>query len=199
MNKRPTTDERSSPRASKPSSDATEYGERAPFQAARPQPLLTRAVPVSSDVSRYRPRTARRDLVAGVTVAALAIPSAMAYAEVAGLSPVNGLYALLLPTVAYVLLGSSRQLVIGPEGSISTLIAAAILALVAAGSPEAAELAAMLALLVAACFGLAWVLRLGWIADYFSHPVLVGYIHGVAVILVNRPARKDGRTVDRRT
>jgi sulfate permease, SulP family len=157
---------------------------KAPFRAAKPEPLLTRAVPVSSDVSRYRPRTARRDLLAGVTVAALAIPSAMAYAEVAGVSPVNGLYALLLPTVAYVLLGSSRQLVIGPEGSISTLIAAAILALVAAGSPEAAELAAMLALLVAACFALAWVLRLGWIADYFSRPVLVGYIHGVAVILV---------------
>jgi len=177
-------DDRPSPRASAPSSDATEYGDHSPFQAARAEPLLARAVPVSSDVSRYRSRTARRDLVAGVTVAALAIPSAMAYAEVAGVSPVNGLYALLLPTIAYVLLGSSRQLVIGPEGSISTLIAAAILALVAAGSPEAAELAAMLALLVAACFGLAWVLRLGWIADYFSRPVLVGYIHGVAVILV---------------
>ena len=90
----------------------------------------------------------------------------------------------MLPTVAYVLLGSSRQLVIGPEGSISTLVAAAILSLSVAGSADAAELAAMLALLVAACFALAWVLRLGWIADYFSRPVLVGYIHGVAVILV---------------
>jgi MFS superfamily sulfate permease-like transporter len=141
-------------------------------------------MPITGDLSRYRAPTARRDLVAGVTVAALAIPSAMAYAEVAGLSPVNGLYALLLPTVAYVLLGSSRQLVIGPEGSISTLVAAAILSLAVAGSADAAELAAMLALLVAVCFALAWVLRLGWIADYFSRPVLVGYIHGVAVILV---------------
>jgi sulfate permease, SulP family len=177
-------DDRSSPRASTPPANTSEYGEHAPFQAAQPEPLLTRAVPVSSDVSQYRAPTARRDLVAGVTVAALAIPSAMAYAEVAGLSPVNGLYALLLPTVAYVLLGSSRQLVIGPEGSISTLVAAAILSLAVAGSADAAELAAMLALLVAACFALAWVLRLGWIADYFSRPVLVGYIHGVAVILV---------------
>jgi hypothetical protein len=58
-------------------------------------------------------------VLAGVTVVALALPSAMAYAELAGLSPVNGLYALLLPTVVYVLLGSSRQLVIGPEGSIA--------------------------------------------------------------------------------
>ena len=117
-------------------------------------------------------------------MAALAVPSAMAYAEVAGMSPVNGLYALLLPTVAYVLLGSSRQLIVGPEGSISTLVAAAVLPLAVAGSAGAAELAAMLALLVAICFAGAWALRLGWIADYFSLPVLIGYIHGVAVILV---------------
>jgi high affinity sulfate transporter 1 len=167
-----------------PSSGATEYGEHAPFQEARAEPLLTRAMPVAGELPRYRAPSARRDLVAGVTVAALAIPSAMAYAEVAGVSPVNGLYALLLPTVAYVLLGSSRQLVIGPEGSISTLVAAAILPLAVVGSGDAAELAAMLALLVAACFALAWILRLGWIADYFSRPVLIGYIHGVAVILV---------------
>ena len=65
----------------------------------------------------------------------------MAYGQLAGLSPVNGLYALLLPTVAYVLLGSSRRLVIGPEGSVSTLVAAAVLPLAVAGSNEAAELA----------------------------------------------------------
>jgi SulP family sulfate permease len=184
VKKRPKTDDRSSLRASMTPSDTTEYGEQPPFQAARPEPPLTRAMPVASELSSYRVPTARRDFVAGVTVAALAIPSAMAYAEVAGLSPVNGLYALLLPTVVYVFLGSSRQLVIGPEGSISTLVAAAILSLAAAGSADAAELAAMLALLVAACFALAWVLRLGWVADYFSRPVLIGYIHGVAVILV---------------
>jgi high affinity sulfate transporter 1 len=108
----------------------------------------------------------------------------MAYAEVAGVSPVNGLYAVLLPVVAYVLLGSSKQLVIGPEGSVSTVVGAVIVPLAVAGSGHAAELASMLALLVAACFGLAWLLRLGWVADYFSRPVLVGYIHGVAVILV---------------
>jgi sulfate permease, SulP family len=108
----------------------------------------------------------------------------MAYAEVAGVSPVNGLYALLLPAVAYALFGSSKQLSIGPEGSIATLVGAAILSLAVAGSPDAAELAAVLALLVAIFFAAAWLLRLGWIADYFSRPVLVGYIHGVAVVLV---------------
>jgi high affinity sulfate transporter 1 len=108
----------------------------------------------------------------------------MAYAEVAGVPPVNGLYALLLPAVLYTFLGSSRQLIAGPEGSISALVGAAVLPLAVAGSSEAAELAATLALLVGACFLLAWVVRLGWLADYFSRPVLVGYIHGVAVVLV---------------
>ena len=168
-----------------PSSRETGYGEeQAPFRPARTAPLLTRAVPVSEELPRYRVPRARRDLIAGLTVAALALPAAMAYAEIAGLSPVNGLYALLLPTVAYVLLGSSRQLIVGPEGSVSTLVAAAVLPLAVAGSGAAAELAATLALLVAACFLVARFLRLGWVADYFSRPVLVGYIHGVAVVLV---------------
>jgi SulP family sulfate permease len=168
-----------------PSVPATvDYDERAPFRPARTEPLLTRTFPVTAELPRYRGPSARRDAVAGVTVAALALPSAMAYAEVAGVSPVNGLYALLLPTVAYAFLGSSRQLSIGPEGSIATLVAAAVLPLAVAGSADAAEMAAMLAILVAVCFVAAWILRLGWIADYFSRPVLIGYIHGVAVVLV---------------
>src|SRR5262245_7880432 len=162
----------------------TSYGRAPAFRPAKKEPLLVRAVPVAQDVPRYRGPSARRDLVAGLTVAALALPSAMAYGELAGLSPVNGLYTLLLPTVAYVLLGSSRRLVIGPEGATSTLVAAAVLPLAIAGSDDAAELASMLALLVAGCFLLARLLRLGWIADYFSRPVLIGYLHGVAITLV---------------
>jgi SulP family sulfate permease len=172
------TDETRSPPAT------AEYDQRSPFRPARQDPLLTRAIPVAAAIPRYRAPSVLRDAVAGVTVAALAIPAAMAYAEVAGVSPVNGLYALLLPAVVYTFLGSSRQLSIGPEGSLATLVAAAVLPIAAAGSADAAELAAMLALLVAACFAAAWVLRLGWIADYFSRPVLVGYIHGVAVVLI---------------
>jgi MFS superfamily sulfate permease-like transporter len=85
-----------------------------------------------------------------------------------------------VPSLAYVLLGSSRVLVVGPEGSVSTVVAAAVLPLAAAGSGEAVELASILALLVACCFLFARLVRLGWIADYFSRPVLIGYMHGVA-------------------
>lgn len=161
-----------------------EYSGRSPFRPKRRRPLLERSIPISRDLAGYRPRRGGIDLAAGLTVAALAIPSGMAYAEVAGLSPVVGLYALLLPTVAYALLGSSRPLVVGPEGSISALVAVSVLALAGAGTAAANELAAVLALLVAACFVLARVVRLGWLADYLSRPVLIGYIHGVAIVLV---------------
>ena len=176
-----TADDRQTPTAADGTST---YGRDGAFRPARKEPLLTRAVPVAGELPRYRPASAGRDLLAGLTVAALALPSAMAYGQLAGLSPVNGLYTLLLPTVAYVLFGSSRRLVIGPEGATSTLVAAAVLPLAVAGSDDATELAAMLALLVAACFGLARLLRLGWVADYFSRPVLMGYLHGVAITLV---------------
>ena len=165
-------------------SEGPAYPGGSPFRAGQKPPLLQRVLPVSQELPRYRPGHARSDLVAGVTVAALALPAAMAYGELAGLSPVNGLYSLLLPTLLYVFLGSSRQLVIGPEGSISALVAAAILPMAVAGSPEAVELVGALTLLVAGCFLAARALRLGWIADYFSRPVLIGYLHGIAIVLV---------------
>jgi Sulfate permease family len=106
-----------------------------PFRPAARKPVLHRVVPVSEQLPGYRAGVLRRDLLAGVTVAALALPAAMAYAELAGLSPVAGLYALLLPTVAYALLGSSRQIIVGPEGSIAALTATALVP-IAADDPE---------------------------------------------------------------
>lgn len=145
---------------------------------------LRGVLPVVAVLPGYDVATARRDAVAGVTVAALAVPSGIAYAQLAGMPPVAGLYALLLPAVAYALVGSSRQLSIGPEGSIAALVAAAVLPL-AAGDPErAAALGALLAVLVGAGFVVVALARLGWLADYLSRPVLVGYLHGVAAVLV---------------
>lgn len=146
--------------------------------------MVQRIVPVSESVPGYGVGTLRRDMLAGLTVAALALPSGMAFAELAGLSPVAGLYALLLPTVAYAFLGSSRQLIIGPEGAVAALVATALLPLAAGEPTRYAFLAALLALLVGGVFLLARIVRLGWIADYFSRAVLTGYIHGVAVVLI---------------
>jgi SulP family sulfate permease len=95
-----------------------------------------------------------------------------------------GLYALLLPAVVYAVLGSSRQLIIGPEGSIAALVGAAVIPLAADDPERRGSLAALLALLVGVVFLLARLVRLGWIADYFSRAVLIGYLHGVAVVLI---------------
>src|SRR3954471_18038877 len=169
------------PRSTEPSTDA--YPSASPFDSAPKTPVLTRVAPVTGELPGYRPKTAGRDLLAAVTVTAVAVPAAMGYAEVAGLSPVVGLYALLLPTVAYALLGSSRQLVVGPDGSVAALVGAIVLAGTATEA-DGPQIAATLALLVAACFLVARLARLAWIADYLSRPVLIGYIHGVAAALV---------------
>src|SRR3954447_25542442 len=170
------------PRSTEPATDA--YPSASPFDSAAKTPVLNRVAPVTGDLPGYRPKTGGRDLLAAVTVTAVALPAAMGYAEVAGLSRVAGLYALLLPTIAYALLGSFRQLGVGPDGAASALVGAVVVASTAAGSKEAAAIAAMLALLIAACFLIARAARLAWVADYLSRPVLIGYIHGIAAALV---------------
>ena len=162
---------------------ASYESEASPFQQPARRPLLQRVVPVTEHVRGYRGGTLRRDLIAGVTVAALALPASLAYAEIAGLSPVIGLYALLLPALAYAVFGSSRQVIVGPDGSIAALVGSAVIPL-AADPADRAPLAALLAILVGAVFLGAWLARLGWMADYFSRPVLIGYIHGVAAVLI---------------
>lgn len=141
-------------------------------------------MPLIDSMKGYSGQRLRMDAVAGLTVAALALPSAMAYAELAGLPVTAGLYALLLPVLAYALLGSGLRVVIGPEASVALLVASALAPLAAAGSAEYVTLAAALAIAVAGVFLVARLLRLGWIADYFSQSVLVGYITGVAVLML---------------
>lgn len=125
----------------------------------------------------------RGDLVSGITVAAYLVPQVMAYATIAGLHPVAGLWAALPALVAYALLGSSPSLSMGPEATTALMTAIAIGPLAAGESARYAELAATLALLVGVMGVAAWVLRLGFVADLLSRPVLVGYMAGVALIM----------------
>jgi sulfate permease, SulP family len=133
---------------------------------------------------RYERAWLRGDVVAGVTVAAYLVPQVMAYAQVAGLPPVAGLWAILPCMIIYALLGSSRQLSVGPE-STTALLTASIVAPLASGDPvKYASIAAELALVFGIFCLIAWVLRLGFVADVLSRPVLVGYLSGVALILI---------------
>lgn len=124
------------------------------------------------------------DVLAGITVAAYLVPQVMAYAELAGLPPVAGLWAIMPPLAIYAVLGSSRQLSVGPE-STTALMTATVVAPLAAGNPgRYAELAAALAVVVGLLSVVAWALRLGFVADLLSQPILVGYLAGVAVIMM---------------
>jgi SulP family sulfate permease len=126
----------------------------------------------------------RGDVVAGLTVAAYLVPQVMAYATVARLPPVVGLWAALAPLALYAVLGSSRQLSVGPE-STTALMTAAALGPLAAGDPARyAAMAAVAALLVGAVCFVAGLVRLGFLADLLSRPVLIGYMTGVAVIMI---------------
>ncbi|KGI70430.1 SulP family inorganic anion transporter [Mycobacterium rufum] len=145
----------------------------------------------------YRRSWLRGDVVAGLTVAAYLVPQVMAYATVAGLPAVAGLWAALVPMAVYAVLGSSRQLSVGPE-STTALITGAALAPLAHGDPvRYAALAALLAVLVGAVCLVASLIRLGFLADLLSQPVLVGYLTGVALIMIaGQLGRLSGVDVD---
>ena len=132
----------------------------------------------------YQRTWLRGDLLAGVTVAAYLVPQVMAYATVAGLPPVAGLWAALPALAAYTLLGSSRSLSMGPEATTALMTAIAVGPLAAGDPARYAALAATLALLVAIMSLAAWLLRLGFVADLLSRPVLVGYMAGVGLIMI---------------
>ncbi|MEB3318335.1 MAG: SulP family inorganic anion transporter [Cyanobacteriota bacterium] len=124
------------------------------------------------------------DLLAGVTVAAYLVPQCLAYGELAGLPPVTGLWTILPAMLLYPLVGRSPQLSVGPETS-TALMTAAVVTPLAAGDPERyAVLASLLALLVGLLCALGAWLRLGFLADLLSKPILVGYLAGVAVLMV---------------
>jgi high affinity sulfate transporter 1 len=133
----------------------------------------------------YQRRWFRSDLVAGLVLAAILVPQGMAYAELAGLPAVTGLYTTIGCLVGYAIFGPSRILVLGPDSSVSPLIFAAIVPLAAANDPgEAIALAGMLALLVGLIeIGLG-VGKLGFVADLLSKEVQVGYMNGLAVVIV---------------
>jgi len=127
-----------------------------------------------------------KDVVAGVVLTTLLVPQGMAYAELAGLPPITGLYTSIMCLLGYALFGPSRILVLGPDSSLGPMIAATILPLIAANGDEkrAIALASMLAILVAAIMIVASVAKLGFIADLISKPTMIGYMNGLALTIM---------------
>jgi MFS superfamily sulfate permease-like transporter len=123
-----------------------------------------------------------RDLIAGVVLVTLLVPQGMAYAELAGLPAITGLYTTVVCLVAYAFVGPSPVLVLGPDSSLGPMIAATILPLAAGDQQAAIALAGLLALMVGLVTVGAGIARLGFVADLLSNPVRTGYLAGLAVV-----------------
>ena len=137
-------------------------------------------------VKSYRREWLAKDVVAGVVLTTLLVPQGMAYAELAGLPPITGLYTSILCLLGYAVAGPSRILVLGPDSSLGPMIAATILPLAGAdGDPKRAiALASLLALMVAGIMIVAAVAKLGFIADLISKPTMIGYMNGLALTIL---------------
>jgi sulfate permease, SulP family len=145
--------------------------------------LLRRFFPATDQLTGYDRSRFGSDLAAGLTVGVMLIPQGMAYALIAGMPPIYGLYASLVPLVVYALLGTSRQLAVGPVAMISLLVAAGVAPL-AAGDPQRyIELALLLALMVGVLQLGMGLLRFGFLTNFLSHPVLAGFTSAAALII----------------
>jgi len=154
-------------------------------------------IPGLATLLGYRREWFANDLMAGLVLTAILVPVGMGYAQASGLPAIHGLYATMLPLVAYALIGPSRIMVLGPDSTLAAVIAALILPL-AAGSPERAiTLAGVLAILTGLCALLIGLARLGLAADLISKPIRIGFLNAIALtVLVGQLPKIFGFTVD---
>lgn len=133
----------------------------------------------------YRREWLRTDVTAGLVLTALLIPAGMGYAEAAGLPAYAGLYATIVPLLAYAVVGPSKILVLGPDSSLAPLIAAAVIPLAVVGDSEnALALAGVLAILVGLILVIGGFLRLGFVTELLSKPIRLGYLNAIALVVV---------------
>ena len=145
---------------------------------------ITRFIPGLSLFKGVSAGLLRTEFVVAITVFAVLVPSAMAYGDLAGVTPVAGLYVALGAMVMYALFGTSKQLIMGPEATTAIMTAAAVAPLAAGDPSRYAALAAMTAILVGFLAILAGMAKLGFITDFLSKPILVGYIFGTTLIVI---------------
>ena len=158
---------------------------------------ISRWVPGVATLRGYRRAWLWPDVRAGIVVTALLIPAGMGYAVAAGLPPETGLYATIVPLLAYAVFGPSRILVLGPDSALAPIIAAAILPLALGSDSRAVALAGLLAVMVGGLLLLAGILRLGFVTDLLSKPIRVGYLNAVALlVIISQVPRLLGFTID---
>ncbi|MDP1748147.1 MAG: SulP family inorganic anion transporter [Reyranella sp.] len=143
---------------------------------------IARWIPGLGTLATYKASFLPHDLAAGLTLGAVMVPVGLAYGELAGL-PLAGLYGSMLPLLAYALFGSSRQLIVGPDTAMAALVAIVVVPLAPGDPGRLALLAAGLGVMVGILCLLGGVLRLGFVANFLSKPVIVGFMHGLALVI----------------
>ena len=146
---------------------------------------MTRFLPGLAVLSRYDRSWLRYDLVAGVSVAAVAVPIAIAYSQLAGVPPAHGLYASILPLVAYALLGSSRQLIMAPDAATCAIVAATVAPLAAQDPGRYVSLTMTLAMITGVFCIVAGMAGLGFLTNFLARPILTGYLNGIALSIIS--------------
>ncbi len=149
-----------------------------------PKNLLHRYLPILTWLPKYKPSWLRHDLIAGLTIWAVLVPEAMAYAGIAGVPPIMGLYTLPLPLFFYAIFGTSRTLVVGADSAACLISASAVGALAACGAAEYLALTTAMAIAVGVFLIVFGTLRMGWIADFISIPVMAGFLEGVVLVTI---------------
>jgi high affinity sulfate transporter 1 len=142
-------------------------------------------LPIAGWLPHYQPGWLRFDIVAGITLAAYAVPVSLAYAGLAGLPPQTGLYCYLLAGLGYAIFGSSRHLAVGPTSAISLLLGVTLAGLAMGDPARQAALAPLAALMVAGVFALAWLLRLSVLVSFISESILTGFKAGAALVIAS--------------
>jgi sulfate permease, SulP family len=152
---------------------------------------------VLASLQGYRPAWLKSDVAAGLAIAAVGLPSAIAYPAIAGLPPQTGLYASIAPLVAYAVFGPSRQLIVGPDAATITVMAAVLAAMPGLEAADRTAVAALLALVVGGFYLGARLLGLGVLSTFLSRPILVGFFAGISLsILVGQLGRITGVDIE---
>ncbi|MEZ2131629.1 MULTISPECIES: SulP family inorganic anion transporter [unclassified Sinorhizobium] len=154
-------------------------------------------LPLLANLEGYRANWLRNDVSAGLAIAAVGLPSAIAYPAIAGLPAQTGIYASIVPLIAYALVGPSRQLIVGPDAATMTVLAAIMVTVPAGSMSDRVAVAALLALAVGVLCLIARVVRLGMIATFLSRPILAGFFAGISLsILIGQIDRVTGVKID---
>jgi high affinity sulfate transporter 1 len=141
-------------------------------------------LPVFASLRGYQRAWLVRDLVAAATLLVIAVPEQLATSRLAGMPPITGYYAFAAGTMLFALLGSSRQISVGADSTIAPLFAVGVAHFATSGSARYADLVGILAVMVGLIVALVWLLRLGWVAEFLSAPIISGFLAGIALVII---------------